>query len=554
MTLTSKKQGFFPSKWEVTALIWVAYFLNQADRQIFNVLLDDIQKSLGLDSGDMGLIGMAFNLCYAVLVPIGGIIGDRYSRKWILSLCILFWSIATMFTGWATGFVSLIILRSVATGGGEALFGPNYNTMLTEYHNKTRSIAMSIVQTAYYIGMITSGLIAAEIATRFGWEKAFIIFGAIGVIHAIVMIFRLRDNRDVKAERLAKSNTNFVKDFIDCIITIFRTPTAATVTIGFAGLIFVLTGYLTWMPTYLRGIPFEMNREDAGLHSMLYTHLAAFFGVLIAGKLSDYVGAKGKPAWRTAMQGLGLIAAAPCLYYMGNSTSLAVVFVSLGIFGFTRAFFDANTYVVLYDVIPKRFHSTASSVMIMLGFGIGSLGAYVPGAIREAMVQEVKPLEICVATPAAEVVEPSEVVTVTAQDIASEATTAEPSEYKFIDTFHDLQKGYKALTNDEERTKWIQYQKDSTEVFKSLGLVGNKEDGKNNLLVVDDISSANRVFITNADNTLEHIIAKKQAESKGISKSFTLFAIIWAVCGVLLCIGGKLFYKKDILKLQNNEK
>jgi hypothetical protein len=171
------------------------------------------------------------------------------------------------------------------------------------------------------------------------------------------------------------------------------------------------------------------------------------------------------------------------------------------------------------------------------------------------MVQEVKPLEICEVAPCtAEVIEPSEIVTVPAQEVTSEETTVAPSEYKLIDTFHGLQKEYKALANDEEKTKWIQYQKDSTEVFKSLGLVGNKEDNKNNPLVVNDINSADRVFITNADNTLEHIIAVKEAESKGLSKSFTIFAIIWAVCGTLMCIGGQLFYKKDILKLQQNEK
>ena len=138
------------------------------------------------------------------------------------------------------------------------------------------------------------------------------------------------------------------------------------------------------MPTYLQEAPFNMSSADAGFHSMFYTHFAAFFGVLIAGKLSDWVGAKGKPAWRTAMQGLGLLVAAPCIYYMGHSTSLVIVFGALAIFGFARAFFDANTYVVLYDVIPAKFHSSSSGVMIMIGFGTGALAPYILGIIKEA--------------------------------------------------------------------------------------------------------------------------------------------------------------------------
>lgn len=425
MNLTVEKKRLLPSKWEVTALIWVAYFLNQADRQVFNVVLPQIRDGLGLTDSDMGLIATAFNLFYAVLVPLGGILGDRYSRKWILTLCILFWSVATMFTGWATGLVSLIILRSVATGGGEALFGPNYNALLSEYHTKTRSTAMSIVQTAYYIGVIASGFLAGKIADMWGWQYAFIVFGAVGIIHGAIMMIRLKDKRDVSAERATKGKSNLLHDLVDGFTVIFRTPTAAVVTIGFAGLIFVLTGYLTWMPTYLQEAPFNMNSADAGFHSMFYTHLAAFFGVLIAGKLSDIVGAKGKPAWRTAMQGLGLITAAPCIYYMGHSTSTMIVFGALAIFGFARAFFDANTYVVLYDVIPAKYHSSSSGVMIMIGFGTGALAPYILGLIKEA---------------------------------------------------------------------------------------------------------------------------------SGLSLGFTILATIWAVCGLIMIVGGKVFYKRDILKLQQNEK
>ena len=86
-------------KWEVLALLWVAYLLNQADRQVFNVVLPLIREDLGLSDVAIGSIATVFNLFYAVLVPIGGLVGDRFSRKWIVTGSILFWSVATMFTG-----------------------------------------------------------------------------------------------------------------------------------------------------------------------------------------------------------------------------------------------------------------------------------------------------------------------------------------------------------------------------------------------------------------------------------------------------------------------
>ncbi len=112
-------------KWEVLALLWVAYLLNQADRQVFNVVLPLIREDLGLSDVAVGTIATVFNLFYAVLVPIGGFIGDRFSRKWIVTASVLFWSIATMFTGLCNGFLMLVVMRSIATGGGAPLSEEN---------------------------------------------------------------------------------------------------------------------------------------------------------------------------------------------------------------------------------------------------------------------------------------------------------------------------------------------------------------------------------------------------------------------------------------------
>ena len=366
-------------KWEVLALLWVAYLLNQADRQVFNVVLPLIREDLGLSDVAIGSIATVFNLFYAVLVPIGGLVGDRFSRKWIVTGSILFWSVATMFTGLCNGFVMLVLMRSVATGGGEAFFGPANYSLLAQYHDKTRAFAMSIHQTAYYIGIIISGYAAGYVGQLWGWRSAFYVFGAVGVVHGVIMAVRLKDKKEpAAAASAAEPKPRLMEGFR----MVFTTPTALILTVCFSGLIFVLTGYLTWMPTYLYE-NFGMDLAGAGFHSMFYTHLFAFVGVLLAGRLSDKLGGL-HPAWRMAMQGFGLLAAVPFIVLMGNSVTLWVIYVGFAGFGFARAFFDANTYTVLYDVIPPRYHSSASGVMIMTGFAIGALAPLVLGMVKQA--------------------------------------------------------------------------------------------------------------------------------------------------------------------------
>ena len=78
-------------KWEVLALLWVAYLLNQADRQVFNTVLPAIRDALSLTDTSVGLIATVFNLFYAIMVPLGGWAGDRFSRKWVTTVSIIFW-------------------------------------------------------------------------------------------------------------------------------------------------------------------------------------------------------------------------------------------------------------------------------------------------------------------------------------------------------------------------------------------------------------------------------------------------------------------------------
>ena len=366
-------------KWEVLLLLWMAYLLNQGDRQVFNTVLPAIRDALNLTDTSVGLIATIFNLFYAVMVPVGGWAGDRFSRKWVTTISILFWSVATMFTGLATSFMWLVILRSVATGGGEAFFGPANYSLLGQYHTDTRARAMSIHQTAYYIGVILAGWLAGLIADKLGWKYSFIIFGAAGIIWGLLMILRLRDYEDA-APKVAAADA---PGFFDGFKTVFTTPTALMLTIGFSGLIFVITGYMTWVPAYLQE-EFAQNQASAGFNSMFWTYAAAFAGVLLAGSLSDRLAVRSRKA-RMYLQAAGLIGGAVFLFLMGGHPALWLLYISFAGWGFFRAFFDANTYAVLYDVTPPRLHASCSSAMIMTGFAVGALAPVVLGAMKESL-------------------------------------------------------------------------------------------------------------------------------------------------------------------------
>ncbi len=377
-------------KWEVLLLLWMAYLLNQGDRQVFNTVLPAIREALNLTDTSVGLIATIFNLFYACCVPFGGWAGDRFSRKWVVTVAIIFWSVATMFTGLANGVFLLILMRSVATGGGEAFFGPANYSLLGQYHTDTRARAMSIHQTAYYVGVILAGWLAGLIADRFdainpgnGWKYSFIIFGAAGIVWGILMIFRLKDKEVTDSAERRKAVQNPLTAIWQGFRTVFTTPTALMLTIGFSGLIFVITGYMTWMPAYLQE-ELGQTQAAAGFNSMFWTYLAAFAGVLIAGVLSDRFASKNRKV-RMLLQAAGLVLGAVPLFVIGESKTVWILYLCFAGWGFFRAFFDANTYAVLYDVTPPHLHASCSSAMITTGFAVGAFAPVVLGAMKDSM-------------------------------------------------------------------------------------------------------------------------------------------------------------------------
>ena len=77
-------------KWELIIMLWVAYFLNQGDRQIFNVVIPLIKEDLHLTDVQLGFVASVFTIVYGCLVPFGGYMGDFLKRKWIILISILF--------------------------------------------------------------------------------------------------------------------------------------------------------------------------------------------------------------------------------------------------------------------------------------------------------------------------------------------------------------------------------------------------------------------------------------------------------------------------------
>lgn len=383
--MSLKKKLSIPYKWQLIILLWFAYFLNQGDRQIFNVVIPLIKADLHLTDVEIGLVATMFTLVYGILVPVAGFAGDLLKRKWIIFFSLMIFSVGTLFTGISNGIILLIIFRSITTGGGEAFYYPAATSLIGQFHQKTRAMALSIHQTSLYVGIVASGFLAGYIGENYGWQMAFFSFGIVGVLWAMVILIKLKDTSLVKENNTAIAESR--PGFREIVTAVFSKKTVYFLSLAFGAMVFVNVGYLTWMPTFLHE-KFEMSLSASGFASVFYHHLFAFLGVMIGGRLSDKLALKRKQV-RMEVEFWGLILGAPFIYLMAVGDSQLMCYTGMALFGLFRGIYDSNLFAALFDVIEPRYRASSMGLMLAFAFTIGALAPVILGWIKTVAGLEV---------------------------------------------------------------------------------------------------------------------------------------------------------------------
>ena len=372
-------------KWELLALLFLAYFFHQGDRAIFGIVLSLIKADLHLSDPQVGMVGTVLFLTLALMMPIAGYLGDIWSRKWIITGSLFFWSTATMLTGVVSGLPGLIMFRSVATAGGESFYAPAACSLLAALHRETRALALSIHQASLYLGVMVSGFLGGWIADHWGWRSAFYWFGGAGIILGAVFVWRLKDAPRSEGTGTSDQTSPRRVPPLEALGVLFRTPTALLATVGFTAIVFVNNAYVVWAPNFLEE-KFHLSLTEAGGRSMFYHHLAALVGVLVGGRLSDAM-VRTRPQFRLQLQTTSILLAAPLLALMGLAGDLATTCAAMGGMGLFRGLCESNTQATLFDVIAPRYRASAISMMVMLGFLVGSTSSWLLGCCRNLFGQ-----------------------------------------------------------------------------------------------------------------------------------------------------------------------
>lgn len=362
--------------WVVVGLLWFVALLNYMDRQILSTMRPAMAVDLvELESAAVfGNLMAVFLWIYGFMSPVAGIVADKVNRKWLIVGSLFVWSLVTMAMGYANSYEQLYALRAIM-GVSEALYIPAGLSLIADYHSdKSRSLAVGIHMTGFYFGQALGGF-GATVSASYSWHSTFIVFGLIGIIYSLVLIFFLRETSHRSSGTKDKEES----------IPLFKGLTLLFSNISFWVILLYfavpsLPGWATknWLPTLFSenlGVPME----QAGPLATITIALSSFFGVLTGGILSDRW-IQRNIRGRIYTSAIGLAMTIPAVILIGYGHSFIAIVVAGLMFGFGFGMFDANNMPILCQFVSSKYRATAYGIMNMVGVFAGAYITKILGA------------------------------------------------------------------------------------------------------------------------------------------------------------------------------
>jgi predicted MFS family arabinose efflux permease len=359
-----------PRAWMLLGFVWFAFFINYCDRQVIFSVFTDLERDLGLNETMQGQCGLVFLWAYGLSTPVAGQLGDWFSKRRLVVVSLVLWSLATLLSGLATGPAMLLMLRG-AVGVSEAFFYPAAVALIANtFPSSRRSRALALYGTGQILGTVAGGSFGGYMAEWVSWRMAFYTLGLVGVLYAWPLHRFLRDFPEPRT-----SEESGPREF--SLRRVLRVPTFWVVGLVFCVFVMVQWFLNSWLPKHVE-TTFQVGSGAAGTIATLYIQGPTFAGMLLGGWSADRLFRKTRAARYWLVSG-GLLLAAPWLYLLGQAGSLNGVRIAAAGFGLFSGFLIANIMASAFDVVPARSRASAAGFLILCSCLVAGAGIMLKG-------------------------------------------------------------------------------------------------------------------------------------------------------------------------------
>jgi len=370
-------------RWAICALLFCVITINYVDRQVIGVLKPLIEDDLGWSETDYGNIVSAFQFSYGIGLLVVGRVLDRVGTRWGIAIAIAVWSVAAIFHSVARSVLAFLLARVVLGLAESAAYPGAVKAVAEWFPRRERALGVGFLNAGANVGVMMTPIIGLMIAGVYGWQSAFLVTGAIGILVLVAWLLLYHQPRE--HPRVTAAELTYIEQ---------DGEDPAGKPLGWGEAIrqrqtwYFICGkfftdpvwylFLFWLPSFLTEVQKLQLLPDAKTGilatvgpAMIGVYLLADIGSIGGGWISSHFIKRGWSVNRARKTTLFLAAmsAAPLLVALAFPNPLVVVLI-IGIAMAGHQAFSSNIFAMISDVYPRRAVATVAG----MGGAAGAVG------------------------------------------------------------------------------------------------------------------------------------------------------------------------------------
>jgi len=376
-------------RWFILSLLFIATTLLYIDRSALGILAPHLQKEIGWNEAQYGMINSSFMVAYALCFIIMGTVIDRIGTRKGYLISIGIWSIATLAHALSRTWIGFAVSRFSLAIGQSGNFPSAIKAVAEWFPKKDRALAIGIFNGGSNFGTVIAPLIIPVLVLSVNnWRIGFLWTFPISLLWAFIWFRSYKKPENHKKVSVSEltyiMSDNDENSSVEKIgwgkILSYRQTWAIAVAKFMADPIWWF--YLFWGAKFLNE-KFGINLKEIGLPFFTIYMVSWGMGILLGWLSSKFL----KMGWginkgrKLSLLSCGIVALPVVLVPYVNNVWTAVALIALATGG--HCGWSANVFSLMSDVFPKRATASIAGFGGFAGAVGGALAAFSIGKILQ---------------------------------------------------------------------------------------------------------------------------------------------------------------------------
>jgi ACS family hexuronate transporter-like MFS transporter len=374
-------------RWIICALLFFATTVNYIDRQILSLIKEILDVKIGWTNEQFGVVNSAFQLSYGIGLLGFGWFVDRFGTKLGYAVSITAWSISAAAHALVGNYVGFLTARTCLGLGESGNFPSAIKAVALWFPRRERAFSTSIFNAGANAGALIAPAIIPQIALKYGWQSAFLLAGAAGLVWLAFWIPLY--STPEQAKKLTAVELDYIRSD--------RDETGPQPKMAWGELLkyrqtwsFIIGKFMTdpvwwffliWLPDY-----FKKTRGLDIKHSWI--HIVTIYGIItvlsiFGGWITGYLTKCGWSVTRARKTGMFIFALCALPIFAVTSVGPWSAVLLIGLAGAAHQAWSANLYTTVSDMFPKRAVASVIGIGGMAGSGAGVLFPWLTGRLLD---------------------------------------------------------------------------------------------------------------------------------------------------------------------------